>query len=83
MKILKKNKNMIRRMHYFSAEVKPKFMSSQGAALSKEQWKNHLQNHILFKPHAYTWYKPMADKCDQIYVWCMRKVTMIMLKNMI
>ena len=26
---------MIRGIHYFSAEVKPKFMSSQGAALTK------------------------------------------------
>ena len=29
-----KNKNMIRGIHYFSAEVKPKLMSSQGAALN-------------------------------------------------
>ena len=34
MKILKKNKNMIRGIHYFSTELK--LMSSQGAALSYE-----------------------------------------------
>ena len=33
MKNSEKNKNMIRGIHYFSAEVKPKLMSSQGAAL--------------------------------------------------
>ena len=27
---------MIRGIHYFSAEVKPKLMSSQGAALSRQ-----------------------------------------------
>ena len=38
MKILKKNKNMIRGIHYFSAEVKPKLMSFQGAALKEIIW---------------------------------------------
>ena len=31
---------MIRGIHYFSAEVKPKLMSSQGAALNFEKWLN-------------------------------------------
>ena len=35
MKILKKNKNMIRGIHYFSTELKRKLMSSQGAALKQ------------------------------------------------
>ena len=36
MKILKK-KNMVSGIHYFSAEVKPKLMSSQGAALRSDE----------------------------------------------
>ena len=39
---------MVRGIHYFSAEVKPKLMSSQGAALRSDKWKydsNKLKKH--------------------------------------
>ena len=57
MKNSEKNKNMIRGIHYFSAEVKPKLMSSQGAALISKYlhdihilyghyWIPHTQKHV-------------------------------------
>ena len=46
-----KNKNMIRGIHFFSAELKRKLMSSQGAALIIATW--HIRaitadSHILY-----------------------------------
>ena len=38
---------MIRGIHYFSAEVKPKSMSSQGAALNMSMASQHLSVHTM------------------------------------